>query len=86
MGSNPTCPAKIVRIMGYLDNAYAQNWIEQLRTNQEMCHPERDMTERMARVDRFGVDVFAWYSTRERDPIWRRRWERLFPGILELIR
>ena len=72
--------------MGYLNNVYAQNWIEQLRTNHERFHPERDARERMARVDRRRVDVFYWGDTNEGDSLWRKRDTRMYPEFFELIR
>ena len=86
MGSSPTCPAKNVGIMGYINNVYAQNWVEQMRTNQERCHPERDMRTRMDRVDRRNVDVFHWDSTGEGYLTWRRRYLKLYPYVFKLIR
>ena len=72
--------------MGYKNNVYAQNWIEQLRTNHERLHPERGVEERRERVDRRGVDVFGWWHTDEGDAIWRQRYGKLEPNIFELIR
>jgi hypothetical protein len=72
--------------MGYRNNVYAQNWVEQMRTNQERCHPERDMIERMERVDRRCVDVFPWDETYEGYGLWRRRYFKFFSEASELIR
>lgn len=72
--------------MGYINNVYAQNWVEQMRTNQERQHPERDMRTRMDRVDQRCVDVFHWGDSDEGDMIWRRRYLKFFAKVFKIIR
>lgn len=72
--------------MRYINQVYAQNWIEQLRANHKRLHPERDMRERMEMVDNNGVDVFYWGDTDEESSLWVTRYEKLLPKVFELIR
>lgn len=72
--------------MGYLNNVYAQNWVEQMRTNHERCHPELDMRRRMQCVDMNEVDVFYWGDAVEGARLWRRRHGELYQKVFGLIR
>jgi len=72
--------------MGYINQVYAQNWVEQMRTNQERQHPERDMRGRMHSVDWRCVDVFHWGDACEDDGVWYRRYKILCPEVFKLIR